>query len=645
MALSSFESLPQETLQQICAYLDQKTQWAFAVTSRTCNAVAHVHLFQTIRVRVLLSHGMRSDIDRWKRILDRTSAYQKVRCLILEDRDWSCHPIPRDPWRWPGHVREVVDAAPDLSFWSEDDLLVPDLSRSDSTGRSDETWQPLADFVLQLAGLRSVVYKCSAKMPKCLETVLHQTYPGCSVHISKLNECSMTTLGRSINTLTPTIIPQVRSVSLRIDTFETEYDLGQTCLRKILDRAPNMHDVGVDWYLQSPQSIPNHLETLENQQQKYLSENAHKILPSTSVRKLRLKSPTGVYPVHLEFFSYHIDLATIKVLKIDGLILPQTLDWAADNCRFASLEVLVLNSRPVIPRWDLSARGHYHISLPRFLRSLPPLQQIRICGTLDHNIVAAILQHHGQSLHRLWLENFPGHSQFVFSRSLIAEIQRTCPVLEGLKIPILRSGGSLDEVYTYRELGTLKKLRDLWIVLETDELPGRSELAVPDADFDDFDLQPFANIPIRQDYPPNLLNGHVRNALIDSAVDEELARAIFDAISKNKTSDAVPLDSLGVLPMVEFCRGRRALVRGYPQILENLSRWWLLVRDPRDTHRQEIHAKEIGQDISFSSWKHDEELTPEESLAAVFSRLWPGSQENKFWWRDNWHSLPLASVT
>ncbi len=153
--------------------------------------------------------------------------------------------------------------------------------------------------------------------------------------------------------------------------------------------------------------------------------------------------------------------------------------------------------------------------------------------------------------------------------------------------------------------------------------------------------------------PRGLTNRDVYNALIDSAVDEKLAVAIFRAVSQGKKASnsgiaAVPLETLSIRVMGGGCIGARPLMerttcyelRPY---LCSMERCWQVDRDPRDDRRGVLHAVEVGRD---SRLRVDDIVRRAKRncwILPIFRQIWPEKAEGSNWY-DDWESLPLEGV-
>ena len=80
--------------------------------------------------------------------------------------------------------------------------------------------------------------------------------------------------------------------------------------------------------------------------------------------------------------------------------------------------------------------------------------------------------------------------------------------------------------------------------------------------------------------------GYIRMALINAAIDEDLARSVFRTISNARpvTCDSIPLERLKLRP------ARGIYTSEACEKVEYVSKWWLLQRHPRDDPRNDIVA-------------------------------------------------------
>lgn len=233
----------------------------------------------------------------------------------------------------------------------------------------------------------------------------------------------------------------------------------------------------------------------------------------------------------------------------------------------------------------------------------------------------------------------------------VEQLAELCPSIEELALPIWRSQGDAREVAMYTALGRLGRLRRLSLLLLV-WVPTRG-LPVPPS-YNEFESRELSCLaPYRV--------GHLRDAFIDAAVDEKLARAIFHTIrARNRPSHpSLQYLQLDVAGWQEFC-GRESMVLDKYFLHIGLS--WLLNWDPRDTHHDELLAQELGRDERLANAKMDDENFAEDhcELKPVYRSLWPHHSRDdgppgetperllepgvlEDGWRGDWHSFPLYS--
>jgi hypothetical protein len=269
-----------------------------------------------------------------------------------------------------------------------------------------------------------------------------------------------------------------------------------------------------------------------------------------------------------------------------------------------------------------------------------------------------MIEHNGQSLERLIIHyNFHFHQdQLIIGPDEAKRIAIHCSLLEDLTLTIPRSKGDKNEVAIYNALGSIPRLQDLQLTLnaayippyEMEDIDGDEDyfpdtLMPNDPSFDGFDQQVYS-------YKENSVStynlrqariGHLRDGLINGALDEKLARAIFDAISMSKSKNAIKLESLKVtiIGVCEFGIENGARPGGFGDIVTAISHSWCIHRNPRDDSRDKLMALDMGNE----GWRFGkpQPLGPDE--AAVFHRVWPSSGSGD--WIDDWHSFPLVEIS
>jgi len=153
--------------------------------------------------------------------------------------------------------------------------------------------------------------------------------------------------------------------------------------------------------------------------------------------------------------------------------------------------------------------------------------------------------------------------------------------------------------------------------------------------FDEFDRQFYDCCSSHTE----LRNRHVRLAFINRALDENLARAIHQTISSTRTSGALPLRKLK-LSVTDRGVFSTLVIPSIQDVLEEISRSWLVVRDPRDDHPDELLVQELGGQEGDGTHR----MPLARDVEVVFRKIWPKSRKEGGDWRDDWHSWPLWHI-
>ncbi|KAJ6135667.1 hypothetical protein N7512_000827 [Penicillium capsulatum] len=220
----------------------------------------------------------------------------------------------------------------------------------------------------------------------------------------------------------------------------------------------------------------------------------------------------------------------------------------------------------------------------QFLQQLPPLSSLQVTEWHRLVTVESIAETHGSHLRTLALEY--NRWQYV-TESAIRELARKCPLLEDLTIPIRRTEGDANEVAIYRALGSIRKLKNLHLSMDPVPVelfsPAKVLAPVPQPDevphvvpahpsFDEFENEPCSKY---LGISPGARYGHLRQILVSSVIDKNLACAIFHTIDAAKPDRTSPLQHLGikVLSSKRWRSTTSFLVRV-------CTTWWTIDREP-----------------------------------------------------------------
>ncbi|KAK4249528.1 hypothetical protein C7999DRAFT_29953 [Corynascus novoguineensis] len=351
----------------------------------------------------------------------------------------------------------------------------------------------------------------------------------------------------------------------------------------------------------------------------------------------------------MQLWERSTDLSALRTLVLRQLASPETHEL------LNGLEITSLTLHYV----DHDDPANFE-PVQNFLRSLHRLQSLRILfKTLPSSLdVSACLT-------KLYL---PEEAGLAYYRTLLPSMIEKCPLIEDCAVTIPRFRGGAPEVRLYRLIGSWPRLRHLALTLDASSVLEEQQLFEPrhvslpqdqsnsvGAGFDDWDGQVrAARIGI-----PKITKRWVRNVMIDMAADESLALAIFEAISRRKqvrrdssTSrviTALPLETLSVRVIgggylhSPFDYQRSGMNSKMLRFKLNMERSWRVTRDPRDDHRDVLHAVEVGRaqrvETEASLVEREEPL----EYLCIFRRIWPERTRGSHW-RDDWRSWPLESL-
>jgi hypothetical protein len=207
--------------------------------------------------------------------------------------------------------------------------------------------------------------------------------------------------------------------------------------------------------------------------------------------------------------------------------------------------------------------------------------------------------------------------------------------------------GDAKEVRMYRALGSLPRLQTLSLALDCEDVSLNLQAVGFDPtpihpSFDDFDKEySETHVAERAGYRRKPRKGHIRLAILNAAVDEDLARSIFDTISNAKPNEdrTLPFERLELAPF----RGIYTAEAG--AIIDVVAQWWLVERNQRTDRRDQILVtkKRYSEDLTE---QEQEQLGPlgglDPEIEPIFRKIWPGNPDGAGNWRLDWRSLPLS---
>lgn len=516
------------------------------------------------------------------------------------------------------------------------------------SSEEDMVWAPVASLIKTLPYLPTLVYKCRNQFPPVLLDALHEHRPQCKLQHLTFRLRSLLSDTPDPYEMASAMSPCLYGVKVGCAWRDSngDDDFNQEAMMELVaGLAPNLKDVQVvnlvadrSWRFPHPrgpwQGLPG-------------------FVPSSGLGSLTSLSLVGWVdwsPDLLQAWARHTDLGSLHHLALGGGyghlsgMNDEIMEWIVQNCSFPRLKTL----RVVLNRDNTDAENpHYTDNAIAFFRAFEPLDELSMAGSLEPKILDAILSRYGLTLQKLSLtpEERPSgllgrEMPMIFGKEHILQIQVQCPALQELAMPVKRMNSNALEVEIYRIFGRMERLQFLFLTLDCSN--GRvtqDSTLIDDPSFDGYD-RGFSEI---LDF---LKRGYLREAYKNCAVDEMLARSIWDTTCQGKVGKSLEFLKLWTRGGYQF--GNNTSNGGISDVVDNLSRSWLIERDVRDDKNmisiremdrrvREIRDREV-EDVAKSRapGRHIEDS----DFMRVFRRIWPRKEGSKGW-REDGASLPL----
>lgn len=642
MGSTNFESLHSELIRRVCDYLDEthpESLLSFARASKTCYAIASGLLFRTIKLTVVDRQRLLQDVQAWETLLVRENGFRHVRRLILH-----C-PIEGEVLSGQHNRYLSLDScerySDDLGLRSCRDLYIQRRVSHDEFKEVDltnEVWETLAHLMKRLTGLADIFWACAVRFPDCLLRTLHADLRRCRLHDYTFD------LHFERGSISPHAMALAESpclfsvgeLNLAFDALAWDYTRHQSHRMK-------------EAHIWLPADEVTDFSGVDNNP-RWTGTELHRPGPLEVLHLNRHAPPETPLSFSTVSWAIHGDFSALRVLRLDTVVT--NLEYLPSPSEFPVLETLAFEC-------CRAARMEYWKTLSKFLSALPRLTALQIKHwSRSMSFVPAL----NPNLHYLDFST----SMQVFGESLkddhIHQLADICPELRELIVEIKRSRGNAQEVSLYRAMGRLPRLQNLTLHLDAAPpgLDSTVEYFDPNGEMIShgtaieswFDAKDARTVdgplrPYRQ--------GHVYDALVNSAIDSDLARSIFDVVDEAKAGikgAVLPLERL----KIDTSGGEKFQPAGRwsPRspimlpFLEVLQRRWLVERDVRDDAREVVHMTELDGKSRLCCWNPRTrdliEKREEYKFRDVFDtwqRVWPCEETARGFW-ESWSSLPLA---
>ena len=639
-----FSSLPIEIVQQIAdciEHVHRPSLFTFSSASKACYKASAFLIFRRINVTVHYRASLKNDIDRLVKALSRAGSTRHVQCITIKG---DIRPRPKSEdnsdlgWLQSTGLDEIV---PDLGPSSQSrHYVVYDEPVIKKASKEDLSWAPVLSLIQAIPHLRDLIYDCKSQFPPSLLSTLYKQHPQCRLHHLTFRFRTLLWGIPYTYEMELATSPLLYKVKVMCTFRDSDYDDDfneDAVIDLAAGLAPNLKEIiivnimayrsGSDYRRKETwHGLPGSRDGTKGS------------LTSLTLKGVSLSSEWKLqcWATRTDFTCLqHLDLGLSYDSNTSGLS-GETMKWLTQNHSFPQLRTLKVSLDRNHTRQD---RSDYSKDAVSFFQALEPLKDLSVHGPIDPRIVDAIMSRHGRTLQKLSLRPLelpyyygrdPQEIPMEFSKEHLIQIQAQCPILEDFSITIKRNMSSRSEASMYRCFSKMKSLRSLFLTLDC-SVRQISQDSEYNPQFEGDDQQPVVGMDCR------LTRGRLRQTIINCAVDEALARSIWCAINQDKAGKR--LERLKLWPMGGSESGGVTPTHVDDMILKNLSRSWLIERDPRDD-RNDSTIRELGNGARKSEDQITEREYTECAAGQVFRTIWSRRKGSKNW-RDDWSSFPL----
>jgi hypothetical protein len=631
-------TLPLEIQQQIADCVEaahRPSLFALSLVSKACNRAAAFVVFRDISITVRNPDALQQDANRLVKTLPHTDSARHVQSITIKGAlcfESSKRAIydPEHGWFKQSGLSEIFPEE-ELMDYSRD-YIVYDEGVIEEFSKEDMAWAPIVSLLKVTTGLKDLIYNCQTQFPPILLKAL-QHYPLCKLHHLTFHFRTLlwgTPYPFEMKLATSPSLHRLKATCAYQDS-DGDFDYNMDAIMELAaGLAPNLqHVTALNLYPYLPSS------------QRSMRKPAWQGLPGFtsgakgSIKSLSLKGHSAFHTTDLlQSWAKHTDFTQLEHLVLGGshtmqyhALTGEVMDWIAQHYSFPNLKTLDV----YLTRDDVfDAKPNYAQHAISFFHAIHPLEKLTINGAMDSQILEAILNYHGSTLHKLSLnpiENLSVISNgrqrseipLEFTPSHIHQIAIQCPHLSDLSLPIIRNASRASETACYEALAQIKPLRALFLTLEcTNYRHDRDPTYDPQYEGEDNQLVSFGMEHVKR--------GTVRQTLINSAVDETLARSIFTLVSTHKRGRQ--LESLKLWTNGAGRFGNK-WYGGIDTFVRSLSRSWLIERvSGYKVAEEDISVRELER----SGRESREELSKgyvNKEVEKVFQEIWPTKQEKK----------------
>lgn len=609
------DQVPPELVTRICEHACKPDLYSVVQVSQRCHKLAAAVLYRHIS---LSSNDLQSDVTRWTNLLERTKLWNAPRCVAVAnsysvpsmETTSSLGVLSVDVPGTNGSGKEAIpklymplsESEDPIKFGSEalheTTKPYPELCQTDSEAVS------LAAFLPKLSSLGTLIWYSDSAPAPSLALLLQNELSGCSLHMKAFSVDHMADLEhmRKLVTLRNlrciwflhTRQNRLRGVLQRVMKYR-ESALEEVRMVHSAVGASPFGEPSIAWNDQDCEELDGY--------------------PPGRVSFLQLAG----LGEDLRSWTRCIDFSYLRHLSLESGGTRSDLEM------LLTLQLGSLDSLAIVLDHDETSdtRDQYYSTLRTFMCSLRPLSRLRLAGTCEASHLKSILEHHAVTLKTLYLLPF-GESTFFFTASTVALVTETCKEVVELGITMRRHWDKPAEAVTVlNAIGSLPRLSDLNLILEAsshDSGPDLHMMTIPEKSRDD----------------------RIRDGFKNSAIDADLAKAVFNTVVSSATKN-LPGNASDSSPKTSRLRymslaaeggasvGGAGLDMSISAVVEEVGRRWIVERPlPNCDANVEARRDKAERERTVEDLDYDTE--------AVFRSVWPDRGGDCF---HEWHAFPL----
>ncbi|KAJ4296353.1 hypothetical protein N0V90_006398 [Kalmusia sp. IMI 367209] len=514
-----------------------------------------------------------------------------------------------------------------------------------------QTWEPIITLIAQFKNLSDIVIQLQTRMPPDLVATVAEHYPKCRVHLRDFRYKSLHNNVTDPDERSLAISTNLHALSIMYmyrDTDGVEDHNGAAALHTVA-LAPNIKHVRM---LGCSPAVSIKLYQAKERPLKPWKGFIPPIDESRSQNRAKAKLETLGFTGHNDELTLQrlarweavADFSSLEVLAC-SIGSPSVLHHLSISGTFPSITSLTMSLQP---RADSDDFSRWYPTVENLFAVLNPLKILNLFGTLHSQLLVIIADRHGSTLQGLSL--IPYADLYIMPKPMritakdIGVLAAGCPRLTRMLLLLKRSMGDQTETRCYEAIGAFKNLERLQLRLDCTDTSEWEQR--PETWFDAYDI----DTQTHEGSMPESYNGYMKylkRAIINSALDETLARQIWSVVNctRNKSSlKSMELKTFGGSMLDNSPSG------GLTEIVSHVSRAYHVSRIENgndDVNIVELskEGREFRDKRSRESYQRSKEKgdnqREERGASLVFRHLWPHREDED--WRDVWRSWPLET--